>query len=160
VSARARYEFGCKVSVVTTLDEGIVVGLRSFAGKPYDGHMLKEALEQVENLSDQRLDLSVVDRGYRRHGVEATRVLLSGIRRGLTPKLIADLGHLGRDRSLENRWPPEGYHRRRGLSAMNACGHNIRKILAHLRAWLAWIIAVLWVPEIPVSQPYLTAPAT
>ena len=32
--ARVRYEFGCKVSVATTLDEGFVVGMRSFAGKP------------------------------------------------------------------------------------------------------------------------------
>jgi transposase, IS5 family len=28
--ARVRYEFGCKVSVTTTLDEGFVVGMRSF----------------------------------------------------------------------------------------------------------------------------------
>lgn len=28
--------------------------------------------------------------------------------------------------------------------AIFACGHNIRKILAHLRAWLAWILAVIW----------------
>ncbi len=27
-----RYEFGCKVSITTTLDEGFVVGMRSFAG--------------------------------------------------------------------------------------------------------------------------------
>jgi IS5 family transposase len=50
--ARVRYEFGCKVSVATTLDEGIVVGMRSFAGNPYDGHTLKEALEQVAILTD------------------------------------------------------------------------------------------------------------
>ena len=40
--ARVRREFGCKVSVTTTLDEGFVVGMRSFAGNPYDGHTLKE----------------------------------------------------------------------------------------------------------------------
>lgn len=32
--ARVRYEFGCKVSVATTLDEGFVVGMRSFTGNP------------------------------------------------------------------------------------------------------------------------------
>jgi len=61
-----RYEFRCKVSVVTTLDEGIVVGMRSFAGTPYHGDTLKEAPQQVEILTDQRPDLAVVDRG---HGV-------------------------------------------------------------------------------------------
>lgn len=44
-------------------------------------------------LTDQRPDLAVVDRGYRGNGVEATRVLISGTRRGLTPKLVADLRH-------------------------------------------------------------------
>jgi hypothetical protein len=38
--ARVRYEFACKVSVATTLDEGFVVGLRSFPGAPYSGHTL------------------------------------------------------------------------------------------------------------------------
>ena len=86
-----RYEFGCKVSVATTLDEGFVVGMRSFPGNPYDGHTLNEALEQVEIMTDQRPDLAVVDRRYSGYGVEAARVLISGTRRGLTPKLITDL---------------------------------------------------------------------
>jgi IS5 family transposase len=68
-----------------------VVGMRSFAGNPYDGPTLKEALEQVTMLTDQSPDLVVVDRGYRGHGVEAPRVLISGTRCRLTPKLIADL---------------------------------------------------------------------
>ena len=38
--ARVRYEFGCKVSIATTLDEGFIVGMRSFPGTPYDGHTL------------------------------------------------------------------------------------------------------------------------
>ena len=89
--ARVRHEFGCKVSVTTTLDEGFVIGMRSFAGNPYDGHTLREALEQVEILTDRRPDLAVVDRGYRGHGEHKTRVLISGTRRGLTRKLITDL---------------------------------------------------------------------
>jgi IS5 family transposase len=32
------------------------------------------------------------------------------------------------------------------FAVLNACDHNIRKILAHLRAWLAWIIATLRTP--------------
>ena len=88
---RVGYEFGCKVSVATTLDEGFVVGMRSFPGNPYDGHTLRQALEQVTILTDQRPDLAVVDRGYRGHGENRTRVLISGARRGLMPKLIADL---------------------------------------------------------------------
>ena len=85
--ARVRYEFGTKVSVATTIDGGFVVGMRSMPGSPYDGHTLADALQQVETLTRQRPSLAVVDRGYRGHGVTATRVLVSGTRRGLTPRL-------------------------------------------------------------------------
>jgi IS5 family transposase len=61
--ARVRYEFGCKVSAATTLDEGFLVGMRSFTGIPYDGHTLRDALGQVEIRTDQRPELAVVDRG-------------------------------------------------------------------------------------------------
>lgn len=42
-------------------------------------------------LANQRPDLAVVDFGDRGHGAEATRVLIGGIRRGLTPRLVAGL---------------------------------------------------------------------
>jgi IS5 family transposase len=150
--ARVRYEFGCKVSIATTLDEGFVVGMRSFAGNPYDGHTLKEALEQVTILTDQRPYLAVVDRGYRGHGETKTRVLISGTRRGLPPKLVADLrrrsaieaeiGHMKTDGRL-SRCPLKGTIGDALFAALCACGHNIRKILAHLRAWLAWIVVAI-----------------
>jgi transposase, IS5 family len=151
--ARVRYEFGCKVSVATTLDAGFVVGMHSFPGNPYDCHTLRPALEQVEILTEQRPDLAVVDRGYRGHGVEATRILISGTRRGLTPKLIADLrrrsaieaeiGHMKTDGRL-SRCPLKGTTGDALFAVLCACGQNIRKILAHLRHWLAWICTVIW----------------
>lgn len=150
--ARVRYEFGCKVSVTTTLDEGFVVGMRSFLGNPYDGHTLTEALEQVTIRPDQRPDLAVVDRGYRGHGETGTRVLIGGTRRGLTPKLIADLrrrsaieaeiGHMKTDGRLTH-CTLKGSIGDAVFAVLNACGHNIRKILAHLRSWLVWTIATL-----------------
>ncbi len=45
--ARIHCEFGCKVSLSTTLDEGFVVGARSFPGNPHDGHTRGAALELV-----------------------------------------------------------------------------------------------------------------
>ena len=148
--ARVRYEFGCKVSIATTLDEGFVVGMSSFAGNPYDGHTLGPALEQVKILTDQHPDLAVVDRGYRGHGVDKTRVLISGSRRGLTPRLIADLrrrsaiepeiGHMKSDGRLA-RCPLKGTIGDALFAVLCGCGHNIRKILAHLRAFLSLIIA-------------------
>ncbi len=126
--------------------------MRSFAGNPYDGHTLKEALEQVTILTDQRPTLAVADCGYRGHSETRTRVLISGTRRGLTPKLIADLrrrsaieaeiGHMKTDGRL-SKCPLKGTVGDALFAALCACGHNIRKILAHLRAWLAWIVAAI-----------------
>jgi IS5 family transposase len=158
--ARVRYEFGCKVSIATTLDKGFVVGMRSFAGNPYDGHTLGPALEQVHILTDQRPNIAVVDRGYRGHGVEATRVLISGTRRGLTPNLIADLrrrsaieaeiGHMKTDGRL-SRCTLKGTIGDALFAMLCGCGHNIRKILAHLRALLALIIAAILLALCPAD---------
>lgn len=150
--ARVRYEFGCKVSIPATLDEGFIVGMHSFPGNPYDGHTLRPALEQVTILTDQRPDLAVVDLGYRGHGEHKTRVLISGTRRGMTPKLIADLrrrsaieaeiGHMKADGRL-SRCLQKGTIGDALFAVLCTCGHNIRKILAHFRACLVWIIAPL-----------------
>jgi transposase, IS5 family len=150
--ARVRYEFGCKVSVATTLDGGFIVGMRSLPGNPYDGHTLAEALEQVEILTDCRPRLAVVDRGYRGHGVEMTRVLISGTRRGLTPALARalrrrsriepEIGHMKTDGRL-SRCFLKGTFGDAVFAVLCGCGHNLRKILAHLRARLAVILAVI-----------------
>jgi IS5 family transposase len=139
--------------------------MRSFPGNPYDGHTLRTALEQVEILTDQRPDLAVVDRGYRGHGETRTRVLISGTRRGLTPKLIADLrrrsaieaeiGHMKTDGRL-SRCPLKGTIGDALFATLCACGHNIRKILAHLRAWLAWIVAAFLATKADQDQPHPT----
>jgi transposase, IS5 family len=143
--ARVRYEFGTKVSLAATLDGGFVLGARSMPGNPYDGHTLAEALEQVEILTGRRPGLAVVDRGYRGHGVETTRVLISGTRRGLTPTLAKllrrrsaiepEIGHMKTDGRLA-RCPLKGTAGDAVFAVLCACGHNLRKILAHLRALL------------------------
>ncbi len=167
--ARVRYEFGTKVSVATTLAEGFVVGMRSMPGNPYDGHTLGEALQQVETLTACRPSLAVVDRGYRGHGVQGTRVLISGSRRGITPRLARllkrrsaiepEIGHMKTDGRLA-RCGLKGLLGDAIFAVLCGCGHNIRKILAHLRALLTALLASLlqlhpradatW---LPASQP-------
>ncbi len=133
--------------------------MRSFPGNPYDGHTLKEALEQVAILTDQRPDLAVVDRGYRGHAETRTRVLISGTRRGLTPILIADLrrrsaiepeiGHMKTDGRL-TRCTLKGTIG----TALCACGHNIRKTLAHIMSWLVWMFAALLAANNAPARPH------
>ena len=150
--ARVRYEFGTKVTIAATIAEGFIVGARSMPGNPYDGHTLAEALDQVEVLTDIRPTLAVVDRGYRGHGVTRTRVLFSGMRKGITPMLAkllrrrsaieAEIGHMKTDGRL-TRCPLKGTTGDAIFAVLCACGHNIRKILGHLRAILALFIAAM-----------------
>jgi IS5 family transposase len=150
--ARVRYEFGTKVSVATTHKEGFVVGMRSMPGNPYDGHTLREALEQVEILTDTRPKRAFVDRGYRGHGVQTTAVYIAGSRRGMTPALRRDLrrrsaiepmiGHMKTDGRL-SRCALKGTLGDALHAVLCGCGHNIRMILAHLRALWVEILAVL-----------------
>ncbi len=147
-----RYEFGTKVSIATTLKGGFVVGTRSLPGNPYDGHTLGEALDQVAILTGHPPRRAVVDRGYKGHGVERTQVLISGTRRGLTPSLAKalrrrssiepEIGHMKTDGRLA-RCFLKGTLGDALFAALCGCGHNIRKILAHLRKLLAAIITLV-----------------
>jgi IS5 family transposase len=96
--------------------------------------------------------LAVVDRGYRGHGAHGTRALISGTRRGLTPRLARllrrrsaiepEIGHMKTDGRLA-RCALKGTLGDALFAVLCGCGHNIRKILAHLRALLAALIASL-----------------
>jgi len=144
--AHRPYEFGVKVSLAVTHKEGFVVGIQSCPDNPYDGHTLDGQLDQVERLTGQLPAFTFVDKGYKGHGIpeERSRVLISGTRKlGYTLKR-----HLRRRSAVE---PEIGHMKAEGLlgrnflkgvqgDAINAilcgAGHNLRKILARLRAFL------------------------
>ena len=142
--ARTPYEFGVKVSIATTLKEGLVVGMRSMPGNPYDGHTLAETLEQVGILTgtDKLPATAVVDKGYRGVEVEGVRILMSGQKRGITRTLKAmikrrsaiepAIGHMKMDGRL-GRNPLKGALGDALHAVMCGAGHNLRLILAGLR---------------------------
>ncbi len=151
--AHRPYEFGVKVSLAVTHKEGFVVGIQSCPGNPFDGHTLEGQLDQVKRLTGKVPAMTFVDRGYKGHGVpeERSRVLISGTRKlGYTLKR-----HLRRRSAVE---PEIGHMKSDGLlgrnflkgmqgDAMNAilcgAGHNLRKILARLRALLCLLLGGL-----------------
>ena len=142
--ARTPYEFGVKVSIATTLKEGLVVGMRSMPGNPYDGHTLAETLEQVGILTgtDKPPTTAIVDKGYRGVKVEGVRILMSGQKRGITRTLKAmikrrsaiepAIGHMKMDGRLA-RNPLKGALGDALHAVMCGTGHNLRLILAALR---------------------------
>jgi IS5 family transposase len=141
--AHKRYEFGVKASIATTAKEAFIVGARSYAGNLYDGHTLKDQLEQVSVLTNKTPQTCYVDRGYRGHGVENTRIIIAGQKRGISN---TEQRWLKRRNSIEpiiGHLKADGRMRRcylKGVQgdALNvllcACGQNLRKLLK----WLCW----------------------
>ncbi|WP_061128744.1 IS5 family transposase, partial [Caballeronia catudaia] len=83
--ARQPYEFGVKVSLAITEKQGLIVGARSFAGNPYDGHTLAGQLEQTTILLQDLPGVSkpktvLADLGFR--GVDADIAPVQLIHRG------------------------------------------------------------------------------
>ncbi|WP_284415861.1 IS5 family transposase, partial [Acidovorax sp. SUPP3334] len=146
--ARTPYEFGVKVSIATTLKEGLVVGMRSMPGNPYDGHTLAETLEQVGILTgtDKPPATAIVDKGYRGVQIEGVRILMSGQKRGITRTLEAmikrrsaiepAIGHMKMDGRLA-RNPLKGALGDALHAVMCGAGHDLRLILAALRLFCA-----------------------
>jgi IS5 family transposase len=140
--ARVPYEFGAKVSVATTLKEGLVVGMRSMPGNPYDGHTLHETIEQVSILAERKPTTAVVDKGYRGAEVEGVRIPRSGQKRGITRALKAMIrrrsaiepviGHMKMDGRLA-RNPLKGSLGDALHAVLCGAGHNLRLLIARLR---------------------------
>jgi IS5 family transposase len=84
--------------------------------------------------------------------VETTKVLISGTRRGITPLLARllrrrsaiepEIGHMKSDGRLA-RCPLKGRIGDAVFAVLCACGHNIRKILAHIRVLWALLLDLI-----------------
>jgi len=69
--AHKRYEFGCKVGLVSPIKNAFIVGALAFEGNPYDGHTLEDSLLQTMGfLGKDKLGDVYVDDGYKNHGCE------------------------------------------------------------------------------------------
>ena len=60
-----KYEFGSKVSIITTKNTGVIIGAINIEKNAHDSKTLQPALEQQQRLSGIILKNNFVDRGYR-----------------------------------------------------------------------------------------------
>jgi transposase, IS5 family len=141
--AHKRYEFGCKTSVATTSKSNWIVGVEALHGNPYDGHTLREAIQQVERLAGQTPNDVMVDQGYRGHGYggsaivhvvrmipkRATRALKRMLRRRAA--IEPTIGHLKSDNRM-NRNYLTGQVGDKINAVLSAAGYNLRKLLRWL----------------------------
>jgi IS5 family transposase len=149
--SRQPYEFGVKVTVATTHKEGLVVGIRSLPGNPYDGHTLPEAIEQVSILTGQKPKAVFVDKGYRGVNIEAVTIWRSGQKRGVTPSIKKAIHRRSAVEPVIGHMKNEGKLRRNWLKgrlgdALNAvlcgAGHNLRMILRAIRLFYLCLLSL------------------
>lgn len=94
--ARAPYEFGCKVSVVTpvTAPKGgqFVLHAKALHGNPYDGHTLGPVVADLQKLTGVEVQRIHVDKGYRGHTYpNRFKVWISGQVRRLTKTIRREM---------------------------------------------------------------------
>ena len=127
-----------------------VLGVRTLPGNPYDGHTLGAQIEQVERLTGHPVKRAYVDRGYRGHQLDGpTQVFVSHTRGIVSPTIRRELrrrnaiepviGHLKSD-GLVERNRLLGAHGDAINAILAAAGHNLRLLVAWLRA----LCALLW----------------
>ena len=141
--ARKPYEFGVKVGIAVTHKSGLIVGARAFPGNPYDGHTLREQLEQATILLEDTGKAPkevVVDLGFR--GVDRDNPGVKIIHRGKLKSLSRAqrrwlrrrqavepvIGHLKSDHRMDRCWLQgalgDALH-----AVLCAAGYNLRCLL-------------------------------
>lgn len=137
--AHQRYEFGCKVSIVTTAKEPWILSISAHHDNPYDGATLKESLHKAEELSNEKIEQAFVDKGYRgkEHHPEDIKVYIAGKknlpdtikkllkgRNGIEPII----GHLKKEHRLNKNYLL-GVIGDKINAILAGCGFNLKKIL-------------------------------
>jgi IS5 family transposase len=144
-----KYEFGNKVSITKTRKSGIIIGVMSFTGNPFDGDTLAPQLAQIERITNHKPGTGIVDRGYRgRKQVNGTQIICPGnpprnanryqrqkirqrfrVRAGIEPVI----GHVKHDhRMLRNYLLDQIGDNMNSILA--AAGFNLRKMLHRLKS--------------------------
>ncbi len=163
-----RYEFGNKVSVVSTSKSNWIVGTQALHGNPYDGHTLEGELKQMQRLVGKMPKEAYCDKGYRGadKSVEGVEVHLPKKRKNMTRSLRRWLkrrsaiepviGHLKGGNRMDRNYP-KGTEGDKMNALPAACGYNLRKLI---RAFFLPIIRGLFEAVFSVAREQSTCRLT
>lgn len=138
--AHKKYEFGCKVSIVTTSRKNWIVGVEALHGNPYDGHTLNSSIDQVERLSGQRPQQAFVDKGYKgkNNYPDDVEIMVAGRKKKATPTLAKYfkrrsaiepiIGHIKTDHRMGRNFLL-GKIGDRVNAILSGCAFNLKKIM-------------------------------
>jgi IS5 family transposase len=155
--ARAPYEFGCKVSVVTpvTVPKGgqFVLHAKALHGNPFDGHTLAPVIADLEKLTGVEVRRIHVDKGYRGHNhPHRFRVWITGQVRRLTTAIRREMrrraaiepviGHLQIDHRMGCNYL-KGRDGDRINAVLAAAGYNFSLLLRWFERLLRALLLLL-----------------
>ena len=145
-----KYEFGCKVSVVTTSKDNWILGVEALHNNPFDGHTLKGALEQMQRIVGWNARNVYCDKGYKGNSKQLgdTAIHLANRRKSSMPRsewrwfkrrnaIEPVIGHMKQDNRMD-RNHLKGTDGDKMNAILAACGFNLRKLLRAL-FWLFFI---------------------
>ncbi|MEH2545697.1 hypothetical protein V1283_002342 [Bradyrhizobium sp. AZCC 2262] len=135
---------------------------KALPGNPYDGHTLGSVIDATETLIGCEIERAYVDKGYRGHNTaNPRRVFISGQKRGVFGVIKRELrrrsaiepviGHMKSDGHL-GRCHLKGRDGDAANVILTAVGHNLRRVLAWLRALLRQILLALWPPLAAIAH--------
>jgi IS5 family transposase len=142
--AHKQYEFGVKVGLVTTSKDSFVLAAASLPGNAYDGHTLKQCMDQAKRTCGVTASQVFVDKGYKGDGCNTyeCKVFVSGAKRDITPALRKRLKRRSAIEPVIWHMEPDSRLAQNFLKGSNgdavnalpcACAHNLRKVLNRLR---------------------------
>jgi transposase, IS5 family len=150
--AHKKYEFGNKVGIVTSAKTNWILGTQAFHGNPYDGHTLKQCIEQAEQITETNFIQATCDLGYRKHNYDGTcTIQIVNRYRKKVPQAIKFwwkrrsaiepvIGHVKNEHGMsKNRL--KGQMGDEVNAVLSSCGYNMRKLLKAI--FWRWIIFTL-----------------
>lgn len=159
-----KYEFGCKVSVVTTSKDNWIVGIEALHNNPFDGHTLKGALKQMKQIVGWDAENAYVDKGYKGNPKQLgdTHIHIANRRKkSMKPSewrwfkrrsaIEPVIGHMKNDNRMDRNYL-KGADGDKMNAVLAACGYNLRKLL---RA-IFWLIFKELVRLKLLLQPFKT----
>ena len=138
--AKKRYEFGCKVSIMTTNKSNWVVGAMAIHGNPFDGHTVEKALNQANKMIGKVPTHLFADKGYKGSymGKHAVQLHISGTKRGKNDSTLKKLkrrsaiepiiGHMKLSNRLDRNYL-KGIAGDKTNAVLSGCGRNVQKII-------------------------------
>ncbi len=159
------YEFGVKVSLTTTNKRckggQFILHAKALPGNPYDGHTLRQAIEETEALTGREIERVYVYKGYQGHDApRPLRVFKSGQKRGVHGQIKKELRRRSAIEAVIGHCKTDGHLGCNFLkgrlgdqinAVMSAVGYNLRLILKWLSKLLRKIIAAILAAIQPIS---------